>query len=333
MVRALILAPFSRRHLDRLRRSVDVSYESWLDTRRLYDPDQLASRLRKEDMAILVVESDFVFEDLFQQATGLRFVGVCRNSTGHIDVEAATRHGVVVVNTPARNAQAVAEHTLGLMLALARGIPAAHQYVGEGRWEDPVEPYISMRGVELGGRTLGIVGLGAIGKRLAEFGLALGMKVMALDPYAKRVRRRITLVDKGHLMAQSDFIAIHVPLTPETEGLLDAEDLALMKPTAYLVNASDAAVVVQEALVEALRHRRMAGAAFDVFDSHPVSPRSPLLALDNVVLSPHLGGATVETIERHSQTMADDILLFLEGRPPEHMVNPPMNPRAWRQNG
>ena len=326
MVRALILAPFSRHHLEKLRQSLDVCYESWLDTRRLYDPDELASRLKKEDVAILVVESDFVFEDLFERATSLQFVGVCRNTTSHVDIEAATRHRVGVVNTPGRNAHAVAEHALGLMLALARGIPAAHQYVKEGHWQNPVEPYISMRGVELGGGALGIIGLGAIGGRLAEICVALGMKVMAFDPFVKRAPQDVLLVDIDCLMAESDFISVHVPLTPETEGLLDASRLVLMKRTAYLINSSDATVVEQEALVEALRSRGIAGAALDVFESHPVSPNSPLLTLDNVVLSPHLGGATVETIERHSQMMADDILRFLDGQRPEHLVNP----EVWR---
>ena len=123
MERALILAPFSRTSLDRLSCSIDVVYESWLDTRRLYDPDELGSRLSDEGTAFLVVEADFVFEEVFQRAGCLRFVGICRNSTSQVDIEPATRHGVAVVNTPARNIQAVAEHALGLMLALARRIP------------------------------------------------------------------------------------------------------------------------------------------------------------------------------------------------------------------
>ena len=329
MAHALILAPFSQQHLDRLRQSLEVTHESWLETRRIYDPDELAGRLTKEGTAILVIESDFVFEEVFEQADSLKFVGICRSATNHVDVDAATRHGVVVVNTPARNAEAVAEHALGLMLALARRIPQTHQYVGEGRWQDPVEPYISMRGVELAGRTLGLVGLGAIGKRVAEIGSALRMKVLAHDPYVKRALRRVTLVDLDKLMAESDFVSVHVPLTPETEGLLNAPLLAVMKPSAYVVNVSDASVVDQEALAEALASGRIAGAALDVFETHPISPHNPLLALDNVVLTPHLGGATEETVERHSRMMTDDILRFLDGQRPVHLVNP----EAWKRGG
>ena len=116
---------------------------------------------------VLVVEDDFVFEEIFQQAPGLKFVGICRNSINQIDVDAATKHGVLVVNTPGRNAQAVAEHVLALMLSLARQIPAANNYVHAKKWENPAEPYVSMRGIELAGRTLGIIGMGAIGKSLA----------------------------------------------------------------------------------------------------------------------------------------------------------------------
>ena len=327
MPHALILAPFSPRHLNRLRGMLDVDYESWLETRRLYNPDELALRLSERETAILVVESDFVFEELFERAASLRLVGVCRNSTSHVDIDGATRNGVAVVNTPARNANAVAEHVLGLMLALARRIPASHQFVADGHWENPLEPYVSMRGVELAGRTLGIIGLGAIGRGLAEIGLALGMNVLAFDPYVTRPPCGVSLVDQQRLLAESDFISIHVPLTPETEGMLEAGDLALLKPTSFLISASDAAVVAQDALVEALRQRRIAGAAFDVFESHPISPQSPLLSLDNVVLSPHLGGATEETIERHSQMMADDIVRFLDGRRPRNLVNPDV----WRE--
>lgn len=329
MTRALVLAPFSYLQLERLRQSLAVTYESWLETHCLYDPDVLAARLVNEGIAILVVESDFVFEEVFEQATCLRYVGICRGTIDHVDVEAASRHGVLVVNTPSRNAQAVAEHTLGLMLALARRIPSAHRYIKEGRWQNPAEPYISMRGVELAGRTLGVVGLGAIGGRLAQMCSALGMEALAYDPYVKRAPPGVGLVELDELLARSDFVSLHVPESPGTERLLDARRLALMKGTAYLINTSSPSAVEQRALAEALRARRIAGAALDVFETHPVAPDSPLLALDNVVLTPHLGGATEETVERHSRMMADDILRYLGGQRPQNLVNP----EAWKSKG
>ena len=318
---ALILCPFDAECIDLLRKSMQVTHESWTDTRRLHHPIELAERINEESITALVVESDFVFEDTLDLTPGLRFVGVCRAAVNQVDVDFATANGVVVVNTPGRNANAVAEHTLGLMLALARRIPAAHRYVQSGEWLVPTEPYIAFRGVELRGRTVGIVGLGAVGRRLADVCLALGMNVQAYDPYLASAPDGVMLVSQETLMATSDFVCVHVPLNDETDGMLNAEMLGLMRPHAYLVSASDAAVFDQEALVAALRERRIAGAALDVFESHPVSPQNPLLAMDNVILSPHIGGATSETIQRHSQMMTDDILRFARGEKPVNLVN------------
>ena len=327
--RALILAPFSENALALLRQRAHVTHESWLDTRRLYAPDELAERIDRDGVGCLVVESDFVFDEVFERTPGLRFVGVCRGSVGNVDVEAATRCGVLVVNTPGRNAKAVAEHTLGLILALARRIVEGHEYVAGGRWLNPTEPYTAMRGSELGGKTVGIVGLGAIGRALARVCAALGMEVTAYDPYAADPPACVRMLALDELMVRADFVCVHAPATAETRGLLSAEMLALMKPTAFLVSAADPSVVVRGPLVEALRARRIAGAAFDVFETHPAAPDNPLLSLDNVVLSPHVGGATAETVERHSRMMADDLLRYWNGERPLNLVNP----GAWETRG
>ena len=155
------------------------------------------------------------------------------------------------------------------------------------------------------------------------------MPVVASDPYVDAAPPNVTLKSLDELLAESDFVSVHVPLTDETEAMLDSRRLALMKPSAFLINATDASVVDQDALVEALRDKRIGGAAFDVFETHPVTPHHPLLTLDNVVLTPHLGGATEETIERHSQMMTSDILRFLRNERPEHLVNP----EVWEQRG
>ena len=327
--RALILAPFSGEGLASLQGQVDVTHESWMETRRLQDPEALARRLGAEHTEILVIESDFVFEEVFAGAPGLAFVGVCRNATHHVDVDAATKHGVLVVNTPGRNAQAVAEHALGLMLALARRIPDAHALVSGGEWDDPVAPYISMRGVELAGKTLGILGLGTIGVRLAALGSAIGMFSAAYDPYVIDPPSDVAFWGLDDLLSQTDFLVILAPLTDETEGVIGEARLALMKRSAYLVNLADAAIVEEAALVSALQTGRLAGAAMDVYETHPVQPNSPLLSLDNVVLTPHIGGATEETITRHSAMMARDILRWIAGERPKHLVNP----AAWRTHG
>lgn len=318
---ALILCPFDAESIAALRRSMHVTHESWTVTQRLHHPLELAGRINEERVTALVVESDFVFEDTLERAPGLRFVGVCRAAVNQVDVDYATSKGIVVVNTPGRNANAVAEHALALMLALARQIPAAHRYVKNGEWQAPTEPYIAFRGVELRGRTVGILGLGAIGRRLAEMCMALGMIVQAYDPYFDSPPAGVMLASLEGLLSSSDFVCVHAPLTVETEGMLDARMLGMMRQNAYLVSASDAAVLDRNALADALRERRIAGAALDVFESHPASPQNPLLALDNVILSPHIGGATVETVRRHSQMMTSDILRFMRGEMPVNIVN------------
>ena len=320
--KGLILAPFDELELRRLSGLLDVEYESWMDSLRMHDPDELAAKLNGMGASVLVVEVDFVFEEVFEAVPDLELVGICRAATNHVDIEAATANGVAVVNTPGRNAPAVAEHALGLMLALARRIPESHSYVVGGRWVNPLGPYVELRGLELSGRTLGIVGLGAIGRRLAEMAGALGMRCIAHDPYVEKPPPGVLLRELDELLAGSHFVSIHAPMNAETGGLIDARGLALMKPTAFLVNLSDAKIVDRDALTEALQARTIAGAALDVFETHPIAPDHPLLALDNVVLTPHLGGATEETIGRYSRMMAGDIVRFLDGVRPVNLINP-----------
>ena len=332
--RALVLAPFSHDALDSLGHTLSVTYESWTDTRRLYSPQELSERINMEDISILVVEADFVFDEVFRQSRPLKLLGTCRNGLDHIDVEAATEYGVAVVNTPGRNSQGVAELTIGLMLSLARGIPHLSVYVSEGKWEDPVEPYISMRGVELHGRTLGIIGLGSIGRSVARLGGAFGMHVMAYDPYIAAPRGTPGGKKAGALLGtleqvleSSDFLSIHVPGNSDTERMLDRHHLGMMKAGSYIINTAAYHVIEEEALVEYLKSGHFAGAALDVHRTHPIPPSSPLLKLENVILTPHIGGATDGTVERQSWIIVDEIHRFLNGRRPRHLVNR----EVWRK--
>ena len=211
---------------------------------------------------------------------------------------------------------------MGLIFALARRIPTAHRYVTSGQWRHPVGGYVDLRGIELAGRTLGIVGMGAIGCGLAELGRALGMTVLGCDPYVTDPPDGVDMSDLRTVASRSDFISVHVPTTPQTVGMIDAETIDCMKPTAFLVNCSDADVIDKAALVHALTTGQIAGAALDVFETHPIAPDNPILRVDNVILTPHLGGATVETIQRHSKMMTDDILRFARGDRPVNLVNP-----------
>ncbi|MDP9238888.1 MAG: NAD(P)-binding domain-containing protein [Chloroflexota bacterium] len=324
-MRALILAPFSTAYLEQLRRQVDVVYESWLDTNTLQDPEELGRRLAVEDIAVLIVEADFVFEEVFDAAPGLRLVGVCRNALNQVDILSATAHGVAVSHAPGRNTNAVAEMTLGLMLSLARGILQAATLVAGAGWREPSVGYRLFRGREIAGATVGVVGFGQIGREVARKCIALDAHVLAHDPYvAERDIRAFGAepVPLADIAALSDFLTLHVPEEEATYRLIDASFLQRMKPEAYLINTGAGASVDAQALATALASRRLAGAALDVFDGHPLPASSSLASAPNVILTPHIGGATAETIERHSLMMTEEIERLLAGEPLQHVVNP-----------
>ena len=322
---ALVLAPFDAAGLDRLRAAgLAVTYESWLDTGELHDPEVLGRRLAAESDGYVIVEADFVFEETMDLAPDLKLVGICRNALNHVDIEAATERGVLVVNTPGRNGAAVAELTVGLMLGLARRIPAADTWVHGRKWSDPSGGYAEFRGAEIQGKTVGVIGLGAIGRMVVERLSGFGAALVAADPYVDpkaAARLGVRLVPLDELLTVSDYVLVHVPAGESTYGLIDGRALGAMKRTAFLVNVSAAGVVDEAALAAALREGVIGGAALDVFDGHPLPESSPLLDLDNVILTPHIGGATRETVERQSAMITEDILRVEAGERPERLVN------------
>jgi D-3-phosphoglycerate dehydrogenase len=309
---------------------VEVTYDSWMDEVKLLSAVEFIDCIQGQDIPIVVVEADFLLRDVFEKASKLKLLGVCRADANQIDLGAATEFGVCVVNTPARNDVAVAELSMGLMLSLVRGIPRAHRMVSSGEWVNPTQAYFSLRGTELTGKTVGIVGFGAIGRRLSRMLSGFDAVVQASDPHVGvevfkqfGVRR----VDLDELMSTSDFVCLHCATVAETSGLIDARRIGLMKPTAYLVNAASAYVIDMKAIIEALREKRIAGAGFDVYETWPVQADNPLLKLDNVVLTPHTGGSTWETITRYSNMIVDDVERFVRGERPKHMLNP----EAWEK--
>ncbi len=327
-MKALVLAPFADPGLERLRQILEVTYENWMDTKRLLSSEEFVERIQGQDIEMVVIEADFILREVFEKATKLKLLGVCKADANNVDIEAATEHGVLVVNTPARNDVAVAELAVGLMLSLVRNIPTAHNMVRSGEWVDPTAAYFSMRGTELTGKTIGIVGFGAIGRRVAKMVGAFDTTVLAYDPYVSSEKFEefgARPVGLDELMEQADFICLHCATVPETAGLIDARRIAMMKSTAYLVNAASTYVIDMSAITEALKEKRIAGAGFDVYETWPVRADSPLLELDNVVLTPHIGGATYETIARYSGMIADDIERFLRGERPKNLLNP----QAW----
>ena len=307
----LSLVEIDAGELKRLEAVADVEVRPWTETLELVDPDDLGEELTANGVLGLFVEADFVMGETFEAAPGLRFIGICRGDTGHVDIDAATGAGVVVTHTPGRNAEAVAELTIAMMLALLRDIPGTSAYVRERRWQDPVTAYCEMRGSELGRQVVGIIGLGrsrsARPRRLAD---AFGARVLATDPALSdeqdpggRVRAGSTGQD---LLAVSTLLAVHCPSLESTRGLIDASALAQMPKGARLVVTTGEGVVREDDVAAALHAGQLAGAAFDVFDTHPIRPDNPLLDAPNALLLPHIGGATDATVQRYSAMVVDD---------------------------
>jgi phosphoglycerate dehydrogenase-like enzyme len=238
-------------------------------------------------------------------------------NTGHVDVDAATAHGVLVADSGGSGAGPV-ELTIGLMVAAVRRIPQEDRALRAGRWQTGV-------GIELSGKTLGILGLGRIGSRVASFGRLFEMRVLAWGPTLTAERATASgaaFVPLERIFQESDVVSLHLRLSPQSRGLVTPGLLALMKPTAYLINTARGPLVDEAALVAALRERRIAGAAPDVYDAEPLPQEHPLLALDNAVLTPHIGYVTEDAYHVFFRQVAENIESFLGGQPPPRLLNP-----------
>ncbi len=251
----------------------------------------------------------------------LSVVGVASVGIDRIDVEAATRAGVMVVNAPTGNTIAAAEHTMALMLALLRHLPAAHESVRRGEWERA-----RYTGRELRGKTLGIIGLGKIGKAVARRASGFEMRVLANDPYLtdeQAAEHGARLVGLAELLHRSDVITVHTPLTAQTRGLLARGQLEATKPGAFVLNVARGGIVDERALADALASGQLAGAAVDVYSFEPMTPDNPLRDAPNLILTPHLGASTAEAQDRVGLEMAEQVVMALAGVTPPYAVNAP----------
>ncbi len=267
--------------------------------------------------ALLVRGQTKVTAEVLARANGLKVVARAGAGVDNVDTKAALAAGVAVFNAPGANAVSVAELTWGLIFALLRHIPEADATTRAGGWEKS-----RLAGVEINGRTLGVVGLGFVGREVARVGVALGCHVLGFDPdpSAAPILAGVERVDLERIFATCDIVSLHAPLSPETRHLAGAAQLARMKPGAFLVNAARGGLVDEVALVEALRDGRLGGAALDVFEQEPPGD-SPLFALKNVVLTPHLGAATAEAQERAALMAAEAVKAHLAGgQPPGRVV-------------
>jgi D-3-phosphoglycerate dehydrogenase len=304
MARILVTEPIAEGGLDRLR---DAGHD--VDVQIGFSPDELLG-LVPGAHALIIRSATTVTAELLEAGSDLVVVGRAGIGLDNVDVETATARGVMVVNAPQSNVLSAAEHTMALLLAQARNVPQAHSALVAGRWERS-----RWTGVELSDKTLGIIGLGRIGKLVAQRALAFGMRLVAYDPFISADRARqmnVDLVDLDTLMATSDFVTIHVVKTPETIGMVNAELLAKAKPGIRIINVGRGGIIDEDALADAIRSGHVGGAALDVFTKEPTT-ESPLFELDSVVVTPHLGASTHEAQDKAGDTIAEQVGLALAG--------------------
>ncbi len=268
--------------------------------------------------ALVIRSATRVTAEVLDAGRDLVVVGRAGVGLDNVDIDAATRRGVMVVNAPESNIVSAAEHAVALMLAQARNIPQSHAALVQGRWERS-----KWEGVELHGKTLGILGLGHVGSLVAQRAAAFGMRLVAYDPYVTPDRARtmgVELAGLDELFSTADFVSIHLPKSSETVGLVGKELLAKAKPGIRIVNAARGAIIDEEALADAIAAGRVAGAALDVFSTEPCTS-SPLFALEQVVVTPHLGASTAEAQDKAGEQIAEQIVLALRGELVPHAVN------------
>ncbi|MCB9372170.1 MAG: 3-phosphoglycerate dehydrogenase [Microthrixaceae bacterium] len=316
--RALVTAPFRGDGLDTLRSVADVVLDPWIDQvpLRLYDSDALAARVEAEGARILICEADRCAGAVLDLP--LLAIGSTRGDPTNVDVPGATARGIPVLHAPGRNADGVAELTVALLLAVNRHLLAADADVRAGEvFKDGSIPYQRFRAWQLAGRTAGLVGLGAVGRATRWRLEGLGMRVIAHDPFNDEATHSL----EG-LLAEADVVSMHAMVTPDSVGMMGAEQFAAMREGAVYLNSARAALHDLDALTDALASGHLGGAGLDHFAGEALPTDHPLCARRDVVLTPHIGGATYDTEANHSRLLADDVVRLLAGERPHHIANP-----------
>jgi D-3-phosphoglycerate dehydrogenase / 2-oxoglutarate reductase len=309
-LRVLVREPIAEAGIELLRERFDVDVNG---------ATPLEERIGEYD-AIVIRSGTEITAELIDRAERLKVIGRAGVGVDNVDVDAATRRGIVVANAPESTVVSAAEHAIGLLVALARHIPQAHAALKQGRWERSAHG-----GIELEGKTLGVLGFGRIGQQVARRAIGLGMRVVAYDPFVTKDRFRELGAERGEtaeaVLAAAEFLTLHLPLTPDTTGAIDAKAIARMPDGARLINAARGELVDEDALLDALRSGKLAGAALDVFSTEPYA--GPLLELDNVVVTPHLAASTEEAQDRAGVIVAEQVAAALDGELVTNAVNLP----------
>ncbi|MHB8262862.1 MAG: NAD(P)-dependent oxidoreductase [Acidimicrobiales bacterium] len=316
--KALVTAPLRGEGLERLGRLFDLVIDPWIDTTplRLYSPEQLAARIEKEDASVVICEADLCSGPVFDQP--LSAIASTRGNPTNVDIDGATEAGIPVIKAPGRNADAVAELTVGLLIAATRKVIAADRDVRECEvFRDGTIPYQRFRAWQVAGKTFGIVGMGAVGKATKWRMEGLGLEVIAYDPFSDKATSALE-----ELIERSDVISMHAPLTPETDHMIGREQFDKMRQGAIFINTARAQLHDNSALIDALRSGKLAAAALDHFEGEMLEKGHPLASMDNVVLTPHIGGATYDTETNHTTMVADGLEQLLAGKVPGNLANP-----------
>lgn len=322
---------------------LDIDYRPIAEREGRYPPDELIDLL--DGVEVFIVGFEGVSEQVLDAAEDLRVVACTRGGPdANVDIEAATARDIPVLYAPGRNAVSVADFTLGLILAVTRNIAHGHHllhtgtYTGEpssdsasgGEREDVTwgiaegSPYVELAGSELAGKTLGIVGLGAIGRKVAKRATGFDVELLGHDPYVdaeKMADYGVEKVDLDTLCERADIVTLHVTVTDGTRGLIGAEQFDLMSPSTFFINTARGAIIDQDALVAQLQAGELAGAALDVYDEEPLPDDHELLTMDNVVTTPHLAGAADEVIDRHSEMIYDGLSALFDDQVPAYISN------------
>lgn len=332
-MKALVTASFSKDSLRKLEELVSkVITDGWGFTGKRLTPQELKDKLKESEAEILIVEYESVTAEVIESCQELKIIGCCSGSPHtNIDIAAASGANIPVIYSPGRNAVSVAELTWGLILSHIKHITKTHHSIMNKNWEnvswdiDGRTPKKSFSAPELLGRKLSLIGFGNVAREVAKRAVGFGVKIIAYDPYVDQQKiweYRGEKVDLDTALREGDIISLHCRLNEETEGLLGEEEFKKMKSSSYLINTARAGIIKQNALYRALKRHWIRGAAIDVLYQEPIDPDNPLLELDNITITPHIGGASPDRVRRQSRMIVGDIKRFLTIKRPRHLYNP-----------
>lgn len=323
-MKAFVSAQMTQEGLDQLSKYAEIRLGGWGHTGKKLTPEELVKEANECELMVICYEeiNDYVLDHL----PNLKMIACSRGGVENVDKEAVRRHKVWVTSSPGRNANAVAELTVALMLCALRHIPKTHHYIMSKQWDKvPWDiagntSFKTFDGYELYQKTVGLVGYGAIGHKVAEMLSGFHVKLIVYDPYLKDCPKGVTKVSWEELFSTSDIVSLHCKLTEDTKGIVDANAFAMMKKNAVFINTARGALIDEDALYQVLKERRIACAALDAQKLEPMSHDSKLLSLDNIILTPHIGGASRDIIAQQTKILMEDITAYFETGKPVHVI-------------